>query len=68
MNVYLTVHPKRMLLTCYEWDETHGLSNGKLRLQCSLYRSVFPPECCNILWGTRLGPTVHLVALGLTDG
>lgn len=23
MNVYLTIHPKRMLLTCYEWDETH---------------------------------------------
>lgn len=46
MNMYLTFHPKGMLLTCYEWDQTHRLSNSQLRLQRSFWCSVFPPECC----------------------
>lgn len=41
----LPIHPKGMLLTRYEWDQTHRLSNSKLRLQWSFYCSVFPPEC-----------------------
>lgn len=56
MNRYLTIHPKGLLLTHYECDQTHRLSNSKRRLQGSFYCS-FPSWVLYVFCKTPgLGP------------